>query len=110
MTDNDEVFMSPNGGAYEKRESRTGPPLSYVAEKLGSSIRSLHEGLAKTRLEDRPLPQRAALQQGVTAFLALHNMLALAHAPDWFDRIEIMTESDFRRWTERIEASGSVVG
>jgi hypothetical protein len=110
MADLDEVFLPPNGGAYEKRETRTGPPLEYVAEKLVGSIRSIHEGLAKQRPEDRASPLRAALQQGVTAFLALHNMLALAHAHDWFDRIESMSRSEFRLWTERVGASGSVSG
>lgn len=41
MSEND-LPTNPNGPAYEMTETRTGPPLSYVAEKLHNSLWSLH--------------------------------------------------------------------
>lgn len=103
--DDDQDFLPPNGGAYEKREVRTGPPLSYVAEKLTTSLRILHEGVTKSPNE---AAMADALRYSTTAFLALHNMLALAHADDWFQRIVAMSRTEFRDWTQRISESGTV--
>ncbi len=104
MNDEQE-FLPPNGAAYEKREVRTGPPLSYVAEKLQTSLRILHEGLTKAP-HDAIIAD--ALRYSATAFLALHNMLALAQVDDWFARLVAMKQSEFRDWTQRVAASGAV--
>jgi hypothetical protein len=37
-----DLFSDPNGPAYQKTETRTGPPLEYVAEKLRSCLCDLH--------------------------------------------------------------------
>ena len=38
----DGLYADPNGPAYQQTETRNGPPLEYVAEKLGESLRALH--------------------------------------------------------------------
>lgn len=38
----DDVFGEPNGPEYENRQVRTRPPLEYVSEKFGASLRALH--------------------------------------------------------------------
>ena len=42
-------FLDPNGGAYECEETRTGPPLEYVAEKLRRTLEALHDELHADR-------------------------------------------------------------
>lgn len=37
------LFSEPDGPAYAKREERVGPPLEYVREKIGNSLRTLHD-------------------------------------------------------------------
>ena len=54
----DDLFGDPNGPAYQKREERVGPPLSYVGEKLGNSLRAVHElarGLHGVSSSDLPV-------------------------------------------------------
>jgi hypothetical protein len=38
-----EFIPDPNGSAYTKKETRVGPPLDYVAEKMRFALESLHE-------------------------------------------------------------------
>jgi len=101
-------FMSPNGGAYEQSELRTGPPLSYVAEKLRHSLAALHAELLGR--EEKSLNLRTSLLCGSTAYLALHNMLGLAHAPRWFERVSAFSTEEFRDWLDRVYMGGSVRG
>ena len=53
MADIDDLFTPPNAAAYEKQELRKGVPLSYVGEKLRSSLYYLH-GLCTTIREVVP--------------------------------------------------------
>ena len=101
-------FLGPNGGAYEREETRTGPPLEYVAEKLRRTLETLHDEL---RGSDAPsLNLRTSLNYGATSYLALHNMLGLTHRTDWFDRIEGFSRMEFREWLDRVDAEGAVRG
>lgn len=46
--DVDDVLPGPpNDGAYEADELRTGPPLSYVAEKFRHCLEGLHGAIGK---------------------------------------------------------------
>ncbi len=101
-------FLGPNGGAYERSELRIGPPLEYVAEKLRGTLETLHDEI---RSSERPsLNLRTSLNYGVTAYLALQNMLGLANRGDWFDRIESFSRREFREWLDRVGAEGDVRG
>jgi len=126
-----EFLGDANGPAFQKREERTGPPLSYVAEKLRGSIEGLHELYQNlNRCVPDNLPQPPALKgssfstkhdslvspawtsfrYGVVAYLALENMLGLANDNDLFDRLLAMSRDDFRLWLDRIASEGSETG
>ncbi len=127
----DEMPDDPNGQAYQKTEIRTGPPLDYVAEKLRSSIEMLHEAIRSIQEvvpDDLPLPSgyteyspsvkqdwlvspaRLAFRHGITAFLALQNMLALANDQEVFDRLLGYSREQFHDWLNNIDREGLVRG
>ena len=131
MSDLSKYFQDPNGPAYRKQETRSGPPFDYVGEKLRNALFELH-GLLKTAQRVRRtfsstgaerLPQSArddldavehsaghAFAYQVTAFLALHNMLGATGAPDHLGRLRAVSPDDFERWLDFIEREGSVLG
>ena len=45
----DNMFDEPNGPAYLKDETRSGPPLSYVADKMKPSLIMLHAAISSIR-------------------------------------------------------------
>jgi len=122
----------PNGPlGYTHTETRTGPPLDYVAEKLRASILSLHSLYSLTMKDipdDLPCPKRfqtdypnynpkhdsvlstcqIAFRYAVTSYLALNNLLALTHDQNIFKKLLEMPRKDFDRWIDRIESEGSV--
>ena len=108
-----DLYSDPNGPAYQKTESRTGPPLEYVAEKLRRSLECLHElrGQACGAAGGKVGPERAvrsAFYYAAVAYLALHNMLALADPPEFSDRLLGMSRSEFDDWLDGIDHEGSV--
>jgi hypothetical protein len=129
MSDLDDLVTDPNGPAYERTEERTGPPLDYVAEKLGHCLHALHgqhravaqlpadlptpgkaAGKPQPLKESLLSPGRYAFHYGVVAFLALHNILALANDHGLEDRLLGMSDEEFEAWMERIREEGSVTG
>lgn len=121
----------PNDSAYTHTETRTGPPLTYVGEKLRSTIQSLHSlhTLALMDLsDDLPCPERhraawptynpkdesilspcyMAFRTAIIAYAALYNMLAMVGDNDIFERLLEMPEDNFRRWLDDIDREGSV--
>ncbi|MCI0588339.1 MAG: hypothetical protein L0323_16025 [Planctomycetes bacterium] len=101
-------FLPPNGGAYEQIEMRSGPPLSYVAEKLRHALEAVHRELLAGTRESPNL--RESLLNGLTAYLALHNMLGLTRESRWFDRVAGLSRRGFGNWLARIAGAGSVRG
>lgn len=105
-----------NGPAYRKTEERSGPPLSYVAEKARHSIEELHglfQAIAKAPAVAREGLGRqawAAFRYAVVAYLALQNMLSLANDNGVFDRLLAMRPTEFRKWLDGIDSEGSVTG
>jgi hypothetical protein len=122
----------PNGPlGYTHTETRTGPPLDYVAEKLCDSIKSLHS-LYSLTMKDIPddllCPKRfkteypdynpkhdsvlstcqIAFRYAVTSYLALKNLLAFTHDQDIFKKHLKMPRNDFDRWLDHINSEGSV--
>jgi hypothetical protein len=127
----DETPGDPNSDAYQKTETRTGPPLDYVAEKLRSSLEMLHATVRCIREivpDDLPLPPGfkefpdsvkqnwlvspawSAFRHGITAFCALQNMLALADDQEMFERLLGYSTEQFRDWLDNIEREGLVRG
>ena len=118
----DDWFRGSNDSAYEMTEERTGVPLDYVAEKLRKSVEASHQVLntigrinqnAPTDAEQVKSLQMHALlafQYGLTSYLALMNMLALANESNVFERLAHYSREEFRDWLSRIQQQGSVTG
>jgi hypothetical protein len=126
MADLDGVYGDPNGGAYEKTEVRTGPPLSYVSEKLRRALEEIHMGhwefvtyqsnhtLPSEPDRARPGPEdvrrrlQAAFRVAAVAFCALSNALAHANPADFYERLLALRRDDFSDWLDEIERGGTV--
>ena len=127
----DNMFDEPNGPAYLKKEIRSGPPLSYIAEKMKLSLIMLHNAISSIREsvpEELPQPPamkgssysvkeeallspaQSAFRNELTAYLALINMLALANDQDIFGRLLGYSYEGFRDWLDRIERESSITG
>ncbi|MCP5517259.1 MAG: hypothetical protein H7A45_08400 [Verrucomicrobiales bacterium] len=129
---NDDGLTEPNAGAYVKEETRHGPPLEYVAEKLAGSLKALHtlhlaarrdlpddlpppRGLASSGIPYNPktgsvlLPCEAAFRYGLTSFLALNNLLGVANDPELGERLLRLSPRDFDLWLQRVRVEGSVL-
>ena len=111
-----DLFSDPNGPAYQKTETRTGPPLEYVAEKLRSCLCDLHglHGHADALRPQSPQLDEVrdaagpAFYHAAVAYLALHNMLALANPPSFIERLLAMSREEFDDWLDGIQLGGSV--
>lgn len=121
----DGLYADPNGPAYQRTETRSGPPLEYVAEKLCESLRALHrlhsqlEMLAGRTTTDSALGpdsiandlvygMAAAFHQACVSYLALQNMLAHANPPEFAERLLAMDRDEFDGWLADITRGGSV--
>jgi hypothetical protein len=98
--------VGPNAGAFEQTETRTGPPLEYVAEKFRSALEGLHEW----RRSDSSLSAQTAFRNGVVGFLALHNLLAYANDDALLARLGAVPPGEFRDWLDGIQDRGSITG
>lgn len=129
--DPDDALRPPNDSAYETSEIRTGPPLTYVAEKVRHTLEALHSLIHEIRhrvprdllvaapasgpsvsiKEEFLLPAaRYAFRSAVVGHLALYNMLALANDSDLDDRLLAYSRDEFKAWLDRIDQAGSVTG
>ena len=115
--DSDEMFRDPNNCAYEKEEVRTGPPLSYVAEKFRKAMELTHfqinsltsgEELGSEHKSQILSHAQGALRYQLTGYLALCNMLALVNDEGFFDRIEDYSYDEFSDWLDRIDQQGTI--
>ena len=130
--DIDDFMRNTNGPAYGKNESRNGPPLGYVGEKLRYALENCHEliqGIESCVPDNLPLPDEyqegalisakldllkspawASFHYQVTAFSALFNMLGVVKSSKDIERLVQMPEKDFKKWLDFIEREGSVLG
>ena len=128
----DGVFGEPNWPAFEKREERYGPPLSYIHGKMAHSLRELHDAVRSIQRyvpEDPPErpadggtpyplkagyllgPAKYAFHLQLVAYLALGNMLGLAADPSGLtDRLLRLDRDEFKEWIEGVERGASVTG
>jgi len=113
-----DIVGDSNAGAYQKTESRTGPPLDYVSEKMGRALDQLHYvvGALRKGLPDPETSERLALSvQGafrleLVAFLALHNLLGLANKAELFEELLGLSQENFEEWLAQMRGEGSVTG
>lgn len=114
----DDIVGDSNDGAYQKTENRQGPPLEYVSEKMENALGHLHHAVGSI---ERAVPSsenknkllfsaRCAFQQELVAFLALHNLLALANEAGLTERLIKLSREDFEEWLRDMRAEGSVTG
>lgn len=132
MADIDDLFRSPNADAYEKEEIRTGPPLSYVGEKLRIALSQVHAlcnviDQGSNTLMDGKGPgdgtahalelartSDAAFYQALVAFLALYN--SMGRLGEWEQQgqkvqaLKALDRGSFDDWLDSIESEGSVTG
>ena len=102
-------FVAIMGPAYTCTETRTGPPLSYIAEKLRYCLEGLHS--RHTQASDDP-GQRSDLwgpfNYALTAYLALHNLLKLAEDGKAAGNLLSLSSEEFRSWLDSVERKGSL--
>jgi hypothetical protein len=70
-------LTEPNAGAYTKTETREGPPLDYVAEKLRTSLEVLHtlyHAAERALPHDLPVPKRFQTAEDVLRRQALQRL------------------------------------
>ena len=92
--------------------------MEYVSEKLEHAlehmhhvVQSLEEDMAASDTKDRVVfTARAAFQQALVSFLALHNLLALANDPQLPEKLLGLPGDDFEEWLVNNRAEGSVTG
>ena len=130
--DIDDFMKSTNGPAYEKKESRNGPPLTYVGEKLRYGLEHCHdllEGIESCVPDSLPLPDEykkdapisakqdllkspawTSFHYQVTAFAGLFNMLGVVKSSKDIERLAKMSDQEFKKWLDFIEREGSVLG
>lgn len=101
-------LTEPNDGAYTKTETRHGPPLEYVAEKLHSCLLSLHCLHREEQAGIREAPMNSSFRYALVSYLALNNLLAIANDRDLSDRLLSMGREDFENWLGKIRDEGSV--
>jgi len=131
VPDIDDLYQDPNAGAYEKEEVRTGPPLSYVGEKLRRALESAHRmhrtivdvvpddlpqppgasGTAySTKVDGLVRPAHGAFYYSLVAFLALHNALGRIGGDGKVDALLRLDPDEFGAWLDTVEQEGSVTG
>jgi hypothetical protein len=103
-----DLFSDPNGPAYQKTETRTGPPLDYVAEKLRSCLCDLHGLNRRVEIDEVRDDVAPAFYHAAVAYLALYNMLALADPRSFIERLLAMSREEFDDWLDGIQLGGSV--
>lgn len=123
----DPRFRDPNGPAYQAAQTRVGPPLEYVAEKLAAALGDLHRAHRAVRgapggtgdpmaAADLASPNaqadlRLAFVHALVAYLALGNMLALADDPGALAAWLLASSQDeFADWLWRVGQESSVTG
>jgi hypothetical protein len=122
------IHMSGSTPPYRITETRTGPPLSYVSEKIRGALTNLH-GLYSQIQRDLPdglpcpeafltiYPQydpknelqftcRWAFCDAVIAYLALNNFLGRVEEQGLVERLLAMPNAEFHAWLHYIHNEG----
>jgi hypothetical protein len=95
--------LSSNGPAFTACETRQGVPLGYVSEKLAHAIIDTHAaGVAH--------PEARKRLAHVMAFLALHNVLAVADAPGLPEQLLGMERHELHSWIAAVVTHGDLLG
>lgn len=112
----DDLFSDPNAGAYVRKETRVGPPLEYVGEKLAGAVEAAHQMYRAVDEAGAPRgdPLRASAYEtfryALTAFLALYNMLGLLANQLKIDELLALDVRSFTEWLDDLAQEGSVSG
>lgn len=104
-----------DGAAYQKVETRKGPPLDYIAEKMMESLEMLHSGIRSFKQHsgeqtDALRSLEGAFRMQLTAFLGLINMLVLADSPSIVSELLERNSESFSAWLANVKGNGSVLG
>ena len=100
--------LSSNGPAFTACETRQGVPLGYVSEKLSHAIIDTHAaGVAHPEARKR---LAHVMYSQTKAFLALHNVLAVADAPGLPEQLLEMERHELHRWIAAVVTHGDLLG
>lgn len=125
MKDFEDLFRDTNGPSFQKEESRFGPPLVYVGEKLRNSVETWHnivqnilihvpDDLSSGRLSVKKdlllSPAHYGFYSALVSFLALHNMLGSANSLSLVNDHASKSKEEFKLWLDFVEREGSVTG
>ena len=111
MPDIDDLFTDPNASAYVVDEPRSGPPLSYVGEKLRGALQYAHRlALSAHAQHDVKRDADATFRYALTAYLALYNMLGLMSDHRKVDALLELNDDEFEDWLTTVQREGSVSG
>jgi len=126
----DPVTTSSNGKALIVKETREGPPLEHVGDRLRRTLVYIHMAAASVNTlvpDNVPQPTgwrssglsvkndgllepiRLAFRTQLTAFLSLYNMLAL-DGEELSESLLQKSNAEVNAWLTRIAAAGSVTG
>lgn len=108
----DDLFREPNGPAHQARQTRVGPPLEYVAEKLAATLGDLHRALAATwEVGHTRRAVYAPLAPTPMTYSVPGDMLGLGEDPRTLaDRLLAMSGDAFDDWPCRVEWMTSATG
>lgn len=113
MADIDDLVTDPNAGAYEAEETRLGPPLTYVGEKLRCALEHSHRAARATKAAGAEAAHReadASFRYGVTAYLGLYNMLGMLVDHRKLDALLDLDSDSLEEWLVTVQREGSVHG
>jgi len=117
--------------AYTRTETRHGPPLDYISEKLSSALLELHylcrtilqEEIIETRIPgDTKRRMRATFEeeiecaswnvfyQTLKSFLGLNNLLSIIDEQGICEKLLAMDYDEFQKWLRYVETEGSTTG
>lgn len=86
---------------YKKTETRTGPPLSYISEKLRLCVIQSHRIY-------KEINSIIALHYALISYCALWDMLELIGTEVEKRRIYDMSSAELKRWLDHIESEGQL--
>lgn len=106
------LILQTNWPAYQKGETRFGPPLEYVGEKLEQSLRGIHAQIYMANRHGVPHELFTPFYHATNAFIALYCML-----DDWgkdfrglVEQLMMMDTHQFEGWIGLVTSTGSVTG
>lgn len=92
--------------AFTETVTRSGIPLSYVAEKIHHGLCAIHFVL---RNEHKSMMASEAFEKLLISFLAINNMLSIGDEKGIQEKLLAMDDKAFLKWINYVEEEGSLI-